>query len=76
MVWGQKHTTSAERRRELGLLSREGSRRGGGRALLAAFSCITNTWLERRQSQTLGGAQRKDKGNGHKLQQGKFHLYV
>lgn len=75
MVWGQEHTTSEERRRKLGLLSREESR-GGGRALLAAFSCITE-WFKRRQSQTLlRGTQRKDKGNGHKLQQGKFHLYV
>lgn len=43
MVWGEEHAASEERRRELGWLSLGGSR-GGGRALLAAFSCVTGGW--------------------------------
>lgn len=44
MVWGQEHTISEGRWRELDVLSQERSRGGGGRVLLAAFSCRTGGW--------------------------------
>lgn len=44
MVWGQEHTISEGRWRELDVLSQERSRGGGGRVLLAAFTCRTGGW--------------------------------
>lgn len=70
----QKHRTSEEKRRVLGLLSCERSR-GGGRALLTPSAVLTAGWRGGRV-RLFSEVQRKDKSNGHKLQQRKFHLYV
>lgn len=70
----QKHRTSQEKRRVLGLLSCERSR-GGGRALLTPSAVLTAGWRGGRV-RLFSEVQRKDKSNGHKLQQRKFHLYV
>lgn len=66
--------TCEERWREVSLLSWE--RRRGGEGLWLWPSGAQLLAGESAESDSSQRCREKDKGNGHKLQQGKFHLLI